>query len=445
MNVVQWYYAKNNEQFGPILSAELRRLAETGQLGPEDLVWRPGMEDWAAASLVKGLFDGSPSVAVKDSATATKDSQPSVKEASGAVGETPAAARDVQATARESQGAARDSRTVKDSQAVRDSRAAVKDSRPTNSAAAVFKVEPVATDVENSVTPNSLDASPAARPAPLPRPAEHILDHLLGAIKGNLTGRFVDATAMIFRACGYYGLYAAMVVLGLFAVVAGLSGVARDSVILALVIIPLLILFQYVAYRFLGALQRLNRATPGRLGSSAVLDCFALLSLFAGTAALIGLAILAVQTQTVGMVLSAVAAFIICQYLAVIAMNPAVVYFTVGDTGSAGEEALSLISCLLKVILLRMAPVLFGVGVVCGVVGLGYATLVLLLAGQGSTSLAILTARTAIAVLCMSAVLPLAAYLSFLSLHLGIDVLRGLVRLADPQDRRRYDGTAGPK
>lgn len=56
MAEVLWYYAKNDQQLGPVSPAELKQLAATRALLPEDLIWREGMESWAAASKVKGLF-----------------------------------------------------------------------------------------------------------------------------------------------------------------------------------------------------------------------------------------------------------------------------------------------------------------------------------------------------------------------------------------------------
>lgn len=53
---IQWYYAHDEQQFGPISSAELKQLASAGELGPDDFVWREGMDEWAPASRVKGLF-----------------------------------------------------------------------------------------------------------------------------------------------------------------------------------------------------------------------------------------------------------------------------------------------------------------------------------------------------------------------------------------------------
>jgi hypothetical protein len=58
MNQVEWYYARDNKQMGPMSPAELKRLAVVSEIGPDDLVWREGMTEWAAARNVRGLFDG---------------------------------------------------------------------------------------------------------------------------------------------------------------------------------------------------------------------------------------------------------------------------------------------------------------------------------------------------------------------------------------------------
>lgn len=50
-----WYYARNGQRNGPVEEAELRRLAETGQLAGTDLVWKPGLAEWKAAGQVPEL------------------------------------------------------------------------------------------------------------------------------------------------------------------------------------------------------------------------------------------------------------------------------------------------------------------------------------------------------------------------------------------------------
>ncbi len=56
MPEVQWYYARNDQQFGPVSAAELKQLADAGRLAPDDLLWREGMDAWSTAINLRGLF-----------------------------------------------------------------------------------------------------------------------------------------------------------------------------------------------------------------------------------------------------------------------------------------------------------------------------------------------------------------------------------------------------
>jgi hypothetical protein len=59
-----WFYARQSsgtaspslQREGPVSERRLRELAQDGWIGPEDLVWRPGLPDWMAAREVPGLF-----------------------------------------------------------------------------------------------------------------------------------------------------------------------------------------------------------------------------------------------------------------------------------------------------------------------------------------------------------------------------------------------------
>src|SRR5580704_11267203 len=56
MAEVQWWYARGDDQLGPVSPADLRRLAAAGNLAPADLVWREGLAEWAPAARIKGLL-----------------------------------------------------------------------------------------------------------------------------------------------------------------------------------------------------------------------------------------------------------------------------------------------------------------------------------------------------------------------------------------------------
>ncbi len=73
MPEIQWYYARNEQQFGPVLGSELKQLAASGGLARDDLVWREGMEQWAPAGRIKGLFPESKETPTSGPAIATMD------------------------------------------------------------------------------------------------------------------------------------------------------------------------------------------------------------------------------------------------------------------------------------------------------------------------------------------------------------------------------------
>jgi hypothetical protein len=52
---VEWYVAIEDRQVGPLLSAGVKARWEAGEVGPDTLVWRAGMGDWAPLSSVTEL------------------------------------------------------------------------------------------------------------------------------------------------------------------------------------------------------------------------------------------------------------------------------------------------------------------------------------------------------------------------------------------------------
>jgi len=56
----EWHYAQSNQKCGPVSWNHLKSMAATGQLRPDDLVWKKGMASWAAPSAIVGLFPDQP-------------------------------------------------------------------------------------------------------------------------------------------------------------------------------------------------------------------------------------------------------------------------------------------------------------------------------------------------------------------------------------------------
>ena len=53
-----WYYVLDGKQVGPITFEDLKAVAASGELTPDDLVWQEGTADWVDAKTVPGLFTG---------------------------------------------------------------------------------------------------------------------------------------------------------------------------------------------------------------------------------------------------------------------------------------------------------------------------------------------------------------------------------------------------
>ena len=75
---VEWFYTANKHQMGPVSWEELKQLAESGLLKPNDMVWSDGMDEWVKAVKQRGLFtdDDGDAPAPKKSRRRDEESRP---------------------------------------------------------------------------------------------------------------------------------------------------------------------------------------------------------------------------------------------------------------------------------------------------------------------------------------------------------------------------------
>jgi hypothetical protein len=364
MTRIEWYYAREDKTIGPMAPSEIKQLADAGQLKPDNLVWREGMEDWVPAEMVKGLFDQT------EPATA----------APALPGSTPTT-------------------TVPES------------------------TVPAVAPVHKPERP-AFEPSAARYVRSRKGPRRHLFDMVLDRARREFTGEFVDSTARIFAVCGHYGLYVAMLAVLTFGLLtAAIQMNEPVAAGLAVVGVVILAVLQYGASRFCAALERLNRSTEGTLRSTVLPDCLGLASMMLALTLLPVLTVAAIQMELYNMILAGLAAFIMCAHLAFVSLNPATLSITVAADASAEHEALGSITFLLKVGL-RVVPVVFGVGVIWGTLNVLWAFYWLL---QGAEGIANVMALTAALWTIAYAALPGVAYLGFLTIHLAVTTVRAIL------------------
>jgi len=375
MSPVEWFYSQEKKRFGPVSPTELKALADAGKLQPDDLVWREGMDSWVPARRVKGLFE-----AESQNPAATSVPGTEAAEASPTSPEPP-----------------------------------VMLAAPPMS----FSAQTAGSERGGRGFENSLAAFYRAREGI----SVHLFDFILDLMRRALPAPLVEAACQTFSVVGYYALYGAMALF--FMAMLFLSMEAKQASLLGWAAAGVLVfgVLQYTAGRFLPALDRLNKSSPSRLCSTAFLDCLALLLLALGAAGVLSQVVYAVQQNQYLMIFSAVELFIVVELAALIAVAPETVQMTVSPETRAGEEALSVWTFLLK-LLLKLTPVLFCLGVLHGVVELLFA-FVLLASKKGSEAPLILW--ESFVYITVAAALPLITYLLFLTWYLAIDLMQAIL------------------
>jgi hypothetical protein len=375
MNPIDWFYAKGDKHAGPVNSAELKRLATAGELKPDDLVWREGMADWTVARNVRGLFEEE------------------AKPAGQAAG----------------QGAP------------------PKVAEPITVTAASAAPSAVATPTTFSATSPQVQKTQSA--------SRHLFDMILNVVRSQYSAAFVETATKRFVTVGKYGYLAAMALTILVAVLLTFKEAPFDGSHLTEGAISFLALavLQYVGWRFCEAGERLNRSTSETVSSAALLDCVALLAMVSGATALIVSLFFGVH-GLYWAIFAGLATFVVAQFLGFTAIHPSLANVQIVSESRPSEDALGLIGFFAKA-LVRIAPVVFGVGAAFGCALLIYASVQAIIDPVGAW----LNSIIATASLRWTGVFPLGAYLAYLLIYLLLDVLRAILvlpsKLEKPQNQ----------
>lgn len=272
-------------------------------------------------------------------------------------------------------------------------------------------------------TPAKTLAAIAVAPATVER---HLLDPLLDAARRQFTPQFLYSASRLFATAGHCALYGIMLTVVIFFTAVGLQTEDLQRVLIGLGAALLLAALQYSATRFLRLFEQFRRLGECRLGSTALPDGLALLSIAVGVTAVIWLTLLALEQRNYWIALGGLGIFILGEYAAFVALNPAWLGITVAPAPRPSEEAIGSLTFLLKTGLCCV-PMLFGVQMVLGLLVLLHACYLVF---TGPAEIAQAQALIATFLAILSAAVPLAAYLVFVIGYLAVDALRGLTGMA---------------
>lgn len=256
-----------------------------------------------------------------------------------------------------------------------------------------------------------------------------LFDRFLNRMRTLISERFLEASFRFLRACGNYGLTAAMLIGLGYSVLFAVRTDRLSLVLLGAGGVLALAVLQYTALRIGSALDVLVQSTRHALASNAFLDCFALLNLALGIFGFLALTLFALREGGAVPFAQGLAALIVCTYVAGLSLNPGTLNLHFSPVVTAGEEALGLLAFFLK-LFLRLIPLCYGIGIAIGTLGLLGACL-FAITGDPAAPTTWALGTNSLILIAGSAALPFAGYLTFILCYLTVDLIRALLTLPE--------------
>ncbi len=293
-------------------------------------------------------------------------------------------------------------------------------------------------------------AAPAAPGAPgVPRGTllGDFVGRVLGMVGDGLNPRLVQRSLALAKRGGHYAVLAGGALTLVYSII---EAIRRDSFSIfavGLALVVALAVAQYAAIRFLDAADALIASTPGRVVSSAFLECAGLLLVLLAVSSVVGGAWAAVQLRGLGPLLPALFTGVVFAALGALALHPGLVNNHPG-TGTAGEEAMGLLSFAAKATL-KIAPLAFALLAAAGAIAVLWSCF-----AQGGPFSNVVNAvmsgvplvgqiatfdpgQMGSALIAFACLVPMIAYAFFLLQHLAIDLLRAVLSLPGKLDALR--------
>lgn len=261
-----------------------------------------------------------------------------------------------------------------------------------------------------------------------------LIEKILGSIRKLLTLKLLGFFNKWLTILGNYSLLIASVLALLIGIVGAIRLESFMFFLTALAFSIFVLVIQYIADKFSHAGEMLIKNNPTSLSSTAFLDSLGLLAMIGGIVALLVNLYFAIKSPSLNALLTGVGLFVFLEFVALIALNPELITVDVVKETTAGEEAIGILTFFIKKIM-KLVPILFGLGVIIGTVMLLVSSFNLF--SNERMLFAPAKIEWSYSLIISSGLLPLLSYILFVLFYLAIDIIRAILSLPRKIDNLR--------
>lgn len=261
-----------------------------------------------------------------------------------------------------------------------------------------------------------------------------LIEKILGSIRKLLTLKLLGFFNKWLTILGNYSLLIASVLALLIGIVGAIRLESFMFFLTALAFSIFVLVIQYIADKFSHAGEMLIKNNPTSLSSTAFLDSLGLLAMIGGIVALLVNLYFAIKSPSLNALLTGVGLFVFLEFVALIALNPELITVDVVKETTAGEEAIGILTFFIKKIM-KLVPILFGLGVIIGTVMLLVSSFNLF--SNERMLFAPAKIEWSYSLIISSGLLPLLSYILFVLFYLVIDIIRAILSLPRKIDNLR--------
>jgi hypothetical protein len=267
---------------------------------------------------------------------------------------------------------------------------------------------------------------------------------LLGLVSAILSPGLLGNTLGFSKRVGHYAVLGGAAATVIYGLIVAIKMEAFQLLLTAVIYVGVIAVAQFAAMRFLDAATKIIAGTPSRVSSPAFFECVGLLVIILGIGMLFSGFGAAIYMRSIAPLVPALVGVLLIFSYATVMLHPTVVNVQVGE-GSAGEEAIGILTTLMKANLL-LAPLVFfllsalgALIVIAGFFGDRFAASF----GQFLQALPLpmgygmpfgFVGATLIIAACL---VPIAVYFVFLLQYLFLDVIRAILAVPGKLDALR--------